>query len=337
MTPSRRLSAAAFAAAGFAALASSAPRAGADEVAREVPPSPNDAGTAVAPASPSRGPGFDLLAAMASVTDRSRGSDADGLPSDTSAPSAPSAAADAWTWSVTPYLWLFDTDGSVNTKSGRTLPVSVHLHDSYELVKDHGDPSFAGHFEGTNGDFTFFLDGNFMHFSGDGGTSVTGPHGLVSVDASVDWDLKIQQYELGETYRIFEFHANAKRPAAVEVLAGARWNSLSVDADLDIDGKRISKDFEAHFRSSWVDPFVGARTRIPVCEQVDFTLRGDVGGGVGEGSQNCWNVITGIDWKVGESTSVFLGYRWYDVDRRSGSHDTSLQFEGPAAGVTIRF
>jgi hypothetical protein len=336
MTTPHRFAVAALIAGSLSACASPAPERQPDSGDFALRNDPCEAGARAAPmsAQASHGAGLDLVAAMSSVTDRARGSDGAALPAE---PAAPASEARPWTWSFTAYLWLLDIDGDVKTPSGRTLPVSVNLHDAYRLVRDHIDPSLAGHLEGTNGDFTFFLDGNFLHFSGDGGTSVTGPRGLVSADASVDWDLKIQQYEIGGTYLVAEFCANAERHGRVEVLGGARWNSFSVEGDLDIDGVRVSRDFEAHFRSSWVDPFVGARTRIPVCEAVDVSLRGDVGGGVGEGSQNCWNVVTGIDWKVGESTSVFLGYRWFDFDRRSGSHDTSLQVEGPAAGVTILF
>jgi hypothetical protein len=336
MTSRRPLPAFALVAVGLAAYASPARCGSPSDEALDVPASPSDADTTSAPPSApeSRGPNFDLVAAMASVTDRSRGTDDPNLPAE---PVAPASDAKAWQFSFTPYLWLFDIDGDVKTKAGRTLPISMHLHDSYDLAKDYIEPSFAGHIEGTDGTFTFFLDGNFLHFNGNGSTSITGPHGLVSVDASLDANLKIQQYEIGGAYRIAEFGANAKRCGSVEILAGARWNSLTLDTDLEIDGARVSVDNEAHFRTSWVDPFVGARTRIPVCEAVDFSLRGDIGGGVGEGCQNVWNVVTGIDWKVGASTSVFLGYRWFDMDRSSGGHDTSLQFEGPAAGVTFLF
>ncbi len=332
MTPTSRLAAVAIFAGGLAACASPPRGVSPSDGAFDVPASPDVAGAPAAPVT--RGPNFDLVAATASVTDRSRGSDESAVPAD---PVAPEGDADAWKFSFTPYFWLFDMDGDVKTKAGRTLPISTSLHDSYELAKDHIEPSFAGHFEGSSGDFTFFLDGNFLHFKGDGGTSITGPGGLVSVDASLDVDLKIMQAEIGETYRIAEFHANAKRPARVEILAGARWNSLTLDTDLEIDGARVSVDNEAHFRTSWVDPFVGARTRIPVCEAVNFSLRGDVGGGLGEGCQNVWNVVAGVDWKLSESTSMFLGYRWYDMDRRSGGRDTSIQFEGPGMGVIIQF
>ncbi len=246
------------------------------------------------------------------------------------------AADDAWTFSAAPYFWLFAADGDA-TVHGRTVPVSTNLSDTWDLVKDHIEPSFAGHFEASRGDVSILADANYVHLAGDRDFAFTGPFGRRSFSGRLDVDVQLTFAELGAAVRAAQFAGAGGRTGTVDVLGGARWNSLDVDTDFRVSGRRITIDRDLDGRSDWFDPFVGLRTAVPLGECLDLRLRSDVGGGVGDGSDLAWNVVTGLQWRVSDQVDVFAGYRWYDIDRDAGGRETDLQIAGPGIGAVIRF
>jgi opacity protein-like surface antigen len=116
---------------------------------------------------------------------------------------------------------------------------------------------------------------------------------------------------------------------------------MQFDADLEAAGTVARRDFERvydlDFDTDWFDPLVGMRAFVPLSGKTILLLRGDIGGGVGSGSDRAWNVVTGLVFRVGETTELFAGYRWYDFERDSGDRDTNLQLEGPGIGLEMRF
>lgn len=254
---------------------------------------------------------------------------------------AAEAKASGWRFSAAPYIWLFTMDGSVG-KGGRTLPVSTHLSDSIELVEDHLDFGFAGHFEAQGKRWAFFLDGNYLKFSADGSASrsIQSVAGTVNADLEIDMDLSL--IEAGWAYRMFEVDSFVEgRPAPIELIGGVRWNALDLEADLDVSatgaGQAFKASFDPDFSTDWFDPFIGVRTSVAITDKLSLRLRGDVGGGVGSGSDFAWNVVSGLTWQLNNTVDVFLGWRWYDFERESGGRDTELQMKGPGLGVSIRF
>ena len=252
---------------------------------------------------------------------------------------APVAApSSAWRLSFTPYLWALDIDGGLET-GGRTLPISSHLSDAIDLVES--SVPLAGRVEASRGDWSFFVDSNYTDVESErsASRSILSVTGAPSAD--LDLDVRFALVEVGAAWRAADFDCECGGAGSIEILGGARWNHLEMDAELDgaSAGPRAQFDrtYDADFKSDWVDPFVGVRAVVPVADDIALHLRGDIGGGVGSGSDVAWNVVAGISVGLSRNVDLFAGYRWYDFERDVSGRDTRLQVEGPTLGVTIRF
>ncbi len=258
--------------------------------------------------------------------------------------SAPSTSAEeaqdgGWKLWSAPYVWLFDIDGSIS-KGGRTAPVSAHLSDAIDLVQDSLDFGIAGHFEASRDEWAFFLDANFLDLGSEADASRSVLRGIGTLSAELDLDVKLTMVELGAARKVGSFNVgNACAP--VEILGGARWTSMDFELDLDtnlaLPRRNFDRAYDANFQTDWVDPFIGVRTFVPLGESITLSFRADIGGGVGSGSDRAWNVVTGLNWKLTDSTDLFAGYRWFDFERDIAGRKSNLQMEGPGLGVVIRF
>jgi opacity protein-like surface antigen len=232
-------------------------------------------------------------------------------------------------------------DGSIE-KNGHSLPVSTSLHDSVDLVKDHLDIALAGHLEATRGDWSIFLDVNYQKFSGEGSASKSVLDGIGAASADVSVDLTMTFAEFGAAWRAGTFQTTGGASMPIEILGGLRWNSMDTSADIDVSvasaEARFDREYDPSFTTDWVDPFIGARTMVPLADNVGLLLRADIGGGgFGSGSDVVWNVIAGFIVKINECTDLFAGYRWYDFERDIDGRSTQMQMEGPGIGLAIRF
>jgi opacity protein-like surface antigen len=209
-----------------------------------------------------------------------------------------------------------------------------------DLVQEHFELCLAAHFEARKGDWAFFFDGDYLSFGEEGSASKSILDGVGAASGDFDVDLKLALAEVGVARRIAEI-PTGDHATVVEVLGGVRWNAMQFDADLEAAGTVARRDFERvydlDFDTDWFDPLVGMRAFVPLSGKTILLLRGDIGGGVGSGSDRAWNVVTGLVFRVGETTELFAGYRWYDFERDSGDRDTNLQLEGPGIGLEMRF
>ena len=260
----------------------------------------------------------------------------------------PDTQPEEWVVDVAPYAWLFGMSGNLS-KGGRTLPVNFHLGDAVDLVQDDLKFGIAGHLEARKGRWGVFLDGDYLQFKGSKAASrdVKGQIAAENVRVDVDMELDISLVELGATFRVTQLESAVEGATIpIDVIGGARWNRVSLDVDLDVSGyvttqrfqQAFDKAYSPSFTEDWVDPFIGARTVIPLSETIALHVRGDIGGGgFGSGADRAWNVVTGLSWKVGDTVDVFVGYRWYDFERHTSGRDVNLQMSGPGIGAVFRF
>lgn len=90
--------------------------------------------------------------------------------------------------------------------------------------------------------------------------------------------------------------------------------------------------------SWWIDPIVGVRTTIGVCDRVAVTLSGNIGGfGIGSASKFSWEALAFLNWHFGERWSFAVGYRGIGVDRSGGSTSTDIVIHGPLLGFIRAF
>jgi hypothetical protein len=222
---------------------------------------------------------------------------------------AVAAAGDGWDYTLAPYLWAAGLDGTIGKG-----PASAEVDASFADVFENLELGGMIHFEAEGDRWLILADGLFIGL----GQSSDRPRADVDVDQA--------QLELAAAYKA------GKR---FELLVGGRYTSLEAEVDIfGPVGLRIQEDHD------WLDPFVGARLRVPVGGTWTVTARGDVGG-FGVGSELTWNAAVHLAVRTSDNLSLAFGYRFLDVDFEEGSGLTrfvyDVQTHGPQVGVGIHF
>ena len=121
----------------------------------------------------------------------------------------------------------------------------------------------------------------------------------------------------------------------IDVLAGGVVNSI--DADLELFTPRLPVTIRgASGSEEWIDPFVGLRIRHQLSDRWSIWARGDYGG-FDISSDEYWQVIAGIGYRLSESTTLALAYRIVSVDYQQGTFNYDTQMEGPNLGLVFKF
>lgn len=121
----------------------------------------------------------------------------------------------------------------------------------------------------------------------------------------------------------------------VDLLAGAAFTSL--DVDLDVSTPLLPIKYRALTGSeTWVDPFIGLRVRHQLSTHWSVFARADYGG-FGVASDEYWQAIVGLGYRLSANTSVVLAYRIVSTDYQSGSFVYDTKMSGPNLGLVIRF
>jgi hypothetical protein len=267
----------------------------------------------------------------------------------------------AWTIQFTPYAWLTSLNGS-QTVRGRTVDVNETFLDLVHDTWGKGNQLFAAmaHLEARNGPLALFGDGVWARLDIEGGgirERRIAPEIRGAIAARGDLKYKMAIAEAGAAYEIarfgFPFGDVVRIPAALDVLAGARYWYQEADVSFDIRATVDIADLivlgrnRAIARSGsvdWTDPFVGARLRFAVAPGQELFVRGDVGG-FDVGSKFSWQAIAGYTFDCavwnGITVSGLLGYRALYVDYAQGFGRRLYEFDmlqhGPLIGLSLRW
>ncbi len=236
-----------------------------------------------------------------------------------------------WQFEATPYFWLPETHGTISVRD-LSADVDIGLDDVFDLLGDGDLFGGMGHFEARNDKLALFVDamGAVVDAEADGKIL----HDRVGVDVNLDFDMVT--VELGAAYRALE-----RGRLTLEGLAGGRYTYVHSGIEANVADRRRSEDGSADF----LDPFLGGRGAIRLAEQWSLVCRGDVGG-FGLGSELAWTIIGGIRWNTpwnpgAARTSLFAGYKVYDLDYETGrgnrKREFDLQMRGLALGMTFTF
>ena len=223
------------------------------------------------------------------------------------------AAADDWSYSVMPYLWLPTVKATLNfdAKSVETKP------DSY---LDNLD--FAGMLSGAarKGRWVIGSDLMYMHFSDSQSKVRAG--GLL--DTSGDIDIKGLVWTAAGGYSlILEPKAN------LDVFAGFRYLGLNTEVNTNIIFARSAeKDVNI-----WAG-IVGARGRANLGDSKWFA-NGYVDVGSGS-SAFTWQGVAGVGYAF-DWGDVILDYRYLYYSQSGRKLIEDMKMGGPALGVNFRF
>jgi hypothetical protein len=215
-----------------------------------------------------------------------------------------------WKTEIAPYAWLAGVTGDFTTNG---LP--VHIRESLSDVSDVLD--FGGMLvvESTKDRAAILFDTAYVKLS-DSRTSTT-------------LDMTESVTELAGAYTAIVPDTTG---LALDVLAGIRfWN---VQNEVSIPGSSQSGS------QTWIDQFLGARTRFNLMKNILFVVRGDVGG-FGVESKWSWNVIGTIQYGFSDSFSAGAGYRALFGRYVTGNSSNEFKYDtttaGPVIGISFRF
>jgi opacity protein-like surface antigen len=85
---------------------------------------------------------------------------------------------------------------------------------------------------------------------------------------------------------------------------------------------------------NWVDPLVGGRIEAALSSKVEVNILGDVGGW-GTGSQLDYQVVGILGYRIKPKWMLQAGYRYLDVNYRSGFSILDTDTAGALFGVSI--
>ena len=211
------------------------------------------------------------------------------------------SAGDEWRFSVEPFLWLARIDGDASAEDSPTASIDSSLKI---------DSAFFLAVEARRGDdgLGILADGLHLRLSDEDGALHT-KIGAGMVEAGVAWPVGVAR--------------------GFDLLAGLRF--VELDLDLDLAGVRAGSG-----SADWIDPWIGARDRIPLGGAWTALLRGDVGG-FGVGSDFSWQAFVGVRADCSEHVSIDVGYRALGIDYEDRDVAFDAVVHGPMAGLAISF
>jgi hypothetical protein len=132
----------------------------------------------------------------------------------------------------------------------------------------------------------------------------------------------------------FAFYGLRRLGASADLTFGMRVNTMKGELDF----KRLGRSVEQS--KAWVDPLVGLLARTPEKGRLGPRLYSEFGG-FGVGSDFTWQVFPTVMFRATERTSIDLGYRWLDIDYKTGEGNERFAYDvlsqGPVLGMTVRF
>jgi hypothetical protein len=248
---------------------------------------------------------------------------------------------DQWIFSITPYLWLPNIDGtlkySVPPGAGGSPEVEVGPNEYLENL------GFAMMISGEarKDRFSVFTDFIYLHFTNEesavksinfGGNRVSS-----SANVSTDSSLEGALWTLGAGYAVLP-----GRPVELDVFGGLRYFGLEASTDWQLGlavtgpggGQTFPRSGSVSQREDLWDGIVGVRGRIWLGgSNWSIPYYSDVGTG---SSYLTWQGMIGIaySWKV---VGLTLAYRHLYYDMKSDKLIQDMRFSGPALGVRFRW
>jgi hypothetical protein len=203
------------------------------------------------------------------------------------------------------YGWITGVNADV-----RAGPVEANIDASFSDILENLDTGLMLYYEVVEEDTGFYLDIIYARLS-----DVT-ERPLITID-----------YEVTQT--LIEAGALLRRGApekGVDVIVGVRYVDLDSEVGLTPPGLRASSG------ARWLDPVVGLRYRTAISDKWAFSGRGDIGG-FGLGSDFTWQLIGVFRYRMSQTWSLALGYRYLDMDY----DESDFGFNGAMSGPLIGF
>ena len=254
------------------------------------------------------------------------------------------APSPQWTFSVKPYLWLPNVNGTLNYEipPGSGGGPSVDLG-NYILENLSFAMMVTG--EARKGDWAIMTDIVYLDVNSQSSqvksVDFSGPGGRIPVAASADVgtnsSLTGELWELAGTYTMAH---SAK--SSIDILGGFRYLSIRASTSWQLagdvagpgPGQSFGRSGTISQRADLLDWIVGVRGSVGLGSgawAIPYYL--DVGTGVAEIT---WQATAGIAYRFGWG-DVQLSYRYLYYNMKDHELLHGISFSGPGIGVNIRF
>jgi hypothetical protein len=246
------------------------------------------------------------------------------------------ATADEWKWAATVYVWAPSIGGETAfPPSDSEPPIDV----TADKVLNSLNFAFMGAFEGRKGRWALATDLIYL----DLGASKKGTRdfgiGHVDIPASVDANLRLDMtgwlWTLDGSYAVVD-----KGNFSMNALAGVRMLDLKETLGWTFNGDISSLPLQERTGSSqakdnqW-DAIVGLKGRAKFGAGDSWFVPYYVDIGAGE-SNLTWQGMVGLGYTF-DTVEVLGVWRYLDYDLGRSTPIQSIDFNGPALGVTFRF
>jgi hypothetical protein len=227
---------------------------------------------------------------------------------------APTLSSSDWQFYVSPYLWFSGIHGKVGA-AGRDISVHAGFGDIFSNL-NFGLMALS---ELRHKKILLVTDLMWIKLSDE---KALPENFLGQISAKA----KTQNFMLGPEvgYRVLE-----KPKLNLDAFTGFRYWHLGSSLEIRPSLFRISTS------QNWVDPLVGARIQTPLSSKLRATVLGNVGG-FGVGAELEWQVAGLLGYQIKNRFTLQAGYRYLDVNYRSGGFKYDVAMNGLLLGATIR-
>jgi hypothetical protein len=228
-------------------------------------------------------------------------------------------ASSPWQFRIQPYGWLTGIDGS-SGPAGYAADIDAGFDDVFDVL----EMAAALQFEARRGRWGIIADAFYAELGSSG--TLPGP-------LETDIDLDFEQFlgELVVSYRVSECSRSF-----VDLYAGIRYNSLSLDLEATSNGTALNEDERRSADKDWTDPIIGIRTQWEINDRWFLAAKGDIGG-FGVDSDFTWNLQGTVGYRFNESVSLEIGYRYFDTDYSDDGFIYDVAQAGALIGVNFVF
>lgn len=227
------------------------------------------------------------------------------------------AAAQEWTYNVSPYLWASGLSGDLGTLPG--VP-SQDVDLSFKDVLENLDFAAFLVAAARNGDWVYRFDGMIVQSSDN--QSVNAPNvdsfKLTSRSSSV-------ALTVGHVVSRSDTHL-------VDVYAGGRAWWVETDFKIKGSGQTVNEDSS----ESWIDPLIGVDSTFQLSDKWSLFGAAEIGG-FQVGSDLTWGLLGGARYAVSDTIGITFGYRYMYVDYEKGGFVYETTQKGPVIGASFKF
>jgi len=253
----------------------------------------------------------------------------------------PAMAADSWSYSVTPYLWLPNVNGDLRydvPEGDGALDVELGPNDYLSNLQ----MTLMVSGEARKGRCSLVSDVVYLDFSGEKSKvrSIDFGDGEIPVDASVNVDtetsLKGLEWTLAGGYALSD-----NPDATLDLIAGFRYLGLDTSAKWELTGtvtgpgagQSFARTGNVSTEADLWDGIVGLRGRVKLGERWNMPYYADAGVG---SSELTWQAMLGVTYSYGWG-DLGLVYRHLEWQQGDEELVQKLQFDGPAFSASFHF